>query len=96
MKKIILISLLTIVMALAYFTKPDDKTCKELAVKGVWGNVMPDKYRSPRFYSQFMNLYAGDITVDDWVLFKVIKYKLALDKRLVIVGVFKGILFLNH
>jgi len=96
MKKIIIITLLALVLAIAYFTKPDDKTCKELAVKAVWGNIMPDKYGSPRFYSQFMNLYANNITIDDWLFFKIINYKLGPKKNVVSIGAFKNIFFIKN
>ena len=94
MKKIIIITLLVAVLAIAYFTKPDDKTCKELAVQAVWGNVMPDKYRSPRFYGQFMDLYSNDITIDDWIFFKIIKYKMG-DKTSTSIGAFKKVFFIS-
>lgn len=92
MKKIIVAVLLVAVLATAYFTKPDNKTCKILVVKAVWGNIMPNEYQSPRFYNQFMDLYAKDITIDDWGVFKIIKYKLA-DKEIKSIGVFKKVYF---
>jgi len=95
MKKIIILLILAALMATAYFTKPADKTCKQLVVKAVWGNIMPDKERSPRFYSEFMDLYAGDITIDDLVFFKIIKYKLGKEKKYVSIGAFNKVFFIK-
>ena len=94
MKKMIVIVLLVAIFAAAYFTKPDNKTCKILVVKAVWGNVMPNEYQSPRFFSEFMDLYAKDITINDWGLFKIIKYKLA-GKEVTSIGAFKKVYFIR-
>ena len=94
MKKMIVIVLLLAIFAAAYFTKPDNKTCKILVVKAVWGNVMPNEYKSPRFFSEFMDLYAKDITINDWVFFKIIKYKLA-GKEITSIGAFEKVYFIR-
>jgi hypothetical protein len=94
MKKIIVIVLLAAVLLFAYFTKPTDKNCKIMVVKAVWGNVMPNEYQSPRFFAEFMDLYAKDITIDDWGVFKIIKYQMP-NKKLVSIGAFKKIFFIK-
>ncbi|MEO8720236.1 MAG: hypothetical protein ABI297_08115 [Ginsengibacter sp.] len=96
MKKIIGLAILVAFFAFAYFTKPDDRSCKIMVVKAVWGNLMPNEHQSPRFFSQFMDLYNKDITIDDWVLFKIIKYKLPDRKQLTSIGVFKRIYFVRQ
>ncbi|MEO6905145.1 MAG: hypothetical protein ABI148_02190 [Ginsengibacter sp.] len=94
MKKIIVITILAAVLVFAYFTKPDDRNCKIMVVKAVWGKIMPNENQSPRFFSQFMDLYAKDITIDDWGVFKIIKYQMP-NKKLVSIGAFKRIFFIK-
>jgi len=94
MKKIILIIILVAICTTAYFTKPDNKNCKIMMVKAVWGNIMPNEYQSPRFFGEFMDLYAKDITIDDWGLFKIIRYQL-VNKKIVAIGAFKKIFFIK-
>jgi hypothetical protein len=70
----IIILLLIAFLGVAYFTKPSDKTCKEEAVKAVWGSLTPGKYNFPEYYEQFMNLNAPNVHIDDWLILKRIKY----------------------
>ena len=94
MKKIIIILILATVLGIAYFTKPTDKNCKIMVVKAVWADVIPNEHQSPRFFGQFMDLYAKDITIDDWGFFKVIKFQLP-HQKVTSIGAFKKVYFLK-
>lgn len=65
-----------------------------MVVTAVWGNYMPNQYQSPRFYDQFMDRYAKDISIEDWGLFKIIKFQLA-DKKYTSIGAFKNVYFIK-
>lgn len=91
MKRILIILFIVTILAIAYYTKPDDKTIKEVAVKAVWGNLMPDKYKSPEYYEQFMDLNSDDVKIDDWIFFKHIKYKLGKKQLNIGIGAFKRV-----
>lgn len=58
----------------AYFTKPDDKACIIVVVKAVWGNLVPDMNSRAVYYEQFMDITSKNVTIRDWVFFKIIKY----------------------
>lgn len=75
MKKTLLLLSITTILAIAYFTKPDDKTCIEAAVQAVWGKRTPDKNDKPIYYEQFMNLNSKQVVVDDWIFLKHIRYR---------------------
>lgn len=85
MKRILLLLLLVTVLTIAYFTKPDNKTCIEAAVKAVWGDKMPVKTKTPEYYEQFMDIMSENVTVNDWVFLKRIHYRID-DKRQGTVG----------
>jgi hypothetical protein len=75
MKKALLLLGIATMLMIAYFTKPDDKTCIEAAVKAVWGKRTPDKNDKPAYYEQFMNLNSKQVIVDDWIFLKPIRYR---------------------
>ncbi len=58
MKKILIIILVVFMLFVSYVSKPDDKTCMEIAVKSVWGKLTPEKFKFPEYYEQFMDLNA--------------------------------------
>ena len=82
-RRVIMISILSIIIIaiIAAYTKPDDKTIMEQAVKAVWGNLTPRKYSFPEYYEQFMNLNSPDVDIDDWVVVKRIRYNIGNNKR---------------
>lgn len=92
MRKIVLLAGIAILLTVAYFTKPDDKTCIEVAVKAVWGNRMPDKYDKPMFYEEFMNLTSKQVIIDDWIFLKRIRYRFPKKEYKIGFGVFNRII----
>lgn len=91
MKKWILV-LFLLVLAAAYFTKPDDKTCIIGGVKAVWGSIVPDPYDKPAMFENFMNINSVNVQVKDWVFFKQVKYKVDKNEQTVAYGVFKKVI----
>lgn len=75
-KKIFLLSILFFVtiLIIAAFTKPTDKKIMIETIDIVWGDRVPDKNVSPRFYEQFMNATTPEIIIDDWLFLKRIRY----------------------
>lgn len=94
MKKTLWIIGLLFIFFLAYVSKPDDKTCIERAVAAVWKDRTPNKYTHPEYYEQFMDLTSQSVDIDDWVLFKVIKYEIKKEKTTVAVGALKRVFIL--
>lgn len=82
-RRVIMISILSIIIIaiIAAYTKPDDKTIMEKAVKAVWGNLTPGKYSFPEYYEQFMNLNSPDVDIDDWLVVKRIQYTFGNNKK---------------
>lgn len=76
MKKWIAVTVL-LALVVAYFTKPDDKTCIIEGVKAVWGNMTPDPDSSPLMFEQFMDVNSKSVEVKDWLFLKQVKYKVA-------------------
>lgn len=89
MRKLILL-FLVVVLAVAYFTKPDNKTCIIQGVQAVWGDAMPDVEKYPVYFEQFMNLNSPNITVKDWVFVKRVQYKLQSKPMTVGYGAFQN------
>ena len=87
-----LILLPRLVLSIAYFTKPDDKTCIIGGVKAVWGNMVPDPYAEPGMFENFMNITSVNVRVRDWIFFKQVKYRVTTDEKTVAFGVFKNVL----
>ncbi len=74
-RKAFLISvLLVLILLIAVFTKPNDKEIKIRVIEVIWGKLVPDKYKVPGYYEQFMNLTTKDIDIDNWLFVKRIKY----------------------
>ena len=70
---IIILSLIFILLLVAYFTKPDDKSIIIASVTRVWGNLTPTD-KKPMYYNQFMDLNSKSVHIDDWIFLKRIKY----------------------
>ncbi len=82
-KKIIIAAALLIVVITAVITKPDDKTIKIKTINALWGDVVPVPERAPQFYEDFMNTTTTNISIDDWVLLKRIRYQMTHDVQTV-------------
>ncbi len=90
MKKVLLL-LLILLLGAAALTKPDDKTCIIEGVRAVWGNIMPDVYKAPVQFENFMNLHSPSVKVKDWVFFKQVKYTIQNDQKTVAFGAFRNV-----
>ncbi|MEP7251495.1 MAG: hypothetical protein ABI683_03920 [Ginsengibacter sp.] len=71
----IIVGVIVLILVIAFFTKPDDKTIKIKTINALWGDMVPDVNDKPDFYESFMNTTTVAITIDDWLLLKRIKYK---------------------
>jgi hypothetical protein len=80
-----------LLLGVAFFTKPSDKTCIIEGVKAVWGKVMPDPETSPEFFEQFMDLNSQNVEVKDWVFFKLVKYQSHIESKTVALGAFSTV-----
>ncbi len=94
MKRILIILLVVFVLIISFASKPDDKTCMEVAVKAVWGKLTPDKYKTPEYYEQFMDLNYTNVVINDYLFFKHIKYKSNKQKKSIAIGAFKRFFFI--
>ncbi|MBD0288671.1 MAG: hypothetical protein ICV79_25100 [Flavisolibacter sp.] len=74
MKRILISLFVIMVLAIAYFTKPDNKTCIIEAVKAVWGEDVPP-VTVPEYYEQFMDEMSQSVEIDDWWVLKRIRYR---------------------
>jgi hypothetical protein len=81
--------LVVFVLIISYASKPDNKTCMEVAVKAVWGNLAPDKYKSPEYYEQFMDLNSPNVVINDYLFFKHVKYKTSNEEKSIAIAAFK-------
>jgi hypothetical protein len=90
MKKVFLV-LLVLLLAVAYFTKPDDKTCIIEGVKAVWGKMVPDVYKRPDLFGYFMDNSSKSVVVKDWLFWKVVNYKVDKEQKLVAIGAFRNV-----
>jgi hypothetical protein len=90
MGKIILI-LVLLFLGVAFFTKPDDKTCIIEGTRAVWGDLMPDVNDKPAMFEQFMNLNSPNVQVKDWVFFKQVKYTVSAKQQTVAYGAFRNV-----
>ncbi len=90
MKKLFLF-LFILLLGVAYFTKPDDKTCIIEGVRAVWGNITPNPYHRPDLFEHFMDLNSKSVQVKDWIFFKQVKYKIGQDQKVVAYGAFKNV-----
>ncbi len=79
MKRILISLFVIMVLTIAYFTKPDNKTCIIEAVKAVWGDRVPD-LSTPQYYEQFMNVTSKAVEIDDWWFLKRIRYRVDKEK----------------
>jgi hypothetical protein len=94
MKKVLIALAIIALLALAYATKPDNKTCQIAAVKAVWGSVTPDANQLPIYFEQFMNTTSKAVEIDDWVFVKRIKYRTNKKAETVGFGLFRNVLIL--
>lgn len=92
MKRILLLLSFAVILTIAYFTKPDDKTCIIAAVKAVWGSRTPDVKVKPAFFEQFMNLNSKQVVIDDWIFFKRIRYRFPKKEYNIGIGAFNRII----
>jgi hypothetical protein len=88
MKRILLLILLVFILTMAYFTRPDDKTCIIKAVQTVWGNRTPDIKKTPGYFEQFMDVTSPSVEVNDWIFLKRIRYQFGQEKKTVGFGLF--------
>lgn len=91
MKKIIISGLIVLILAIAYATKPDDKTCILETVKIVWGKSMANPNR-PEYFEEFMNLTSKSVIIDDFIFLKRMKYVFATDTKTVTYGAFNKVM----
>lgn len=89
MKKVLF--LLLLILAIAYFTKPDDKTCIMEGVKAVWGDRVPDMETRATHFDAFINVNLQNVAIQDRVFFKQIQYKVKDDHKTVAIGAFKNV-----
>ncbi len=89
LKKILISLVVVFVLFMAYVSKPDDKTCMEVAVKAAWGNLTPEKHKFPEYYEQFMDLNYTNVVINDYLFFKHVKYKVANDEKSIAIAAFK-------
>lgn len=87
----IILTLIILFLGVAYFTKPDDKTCIIEGTRAVWGDLMPDVYKRPDMFESFMNLNSPSVQVKDWIFFKQVKYKVPQGQQTVAYGAFKKV-----
>lgn len=88
MKKLLLL-LLLLFFVVAIVTKPDDKTCIIGGVRAVWGNLTPNPNDKPDMFEIFMNLHSSEVKVQDWLIFKQVKYTVQGGQKTVALGAFK-------
>lgn len=93
MKRILILLLLVFVLIIAYASKPDDKTCMEVAVKATWGKLTPEKNKFPEYYEQFMDLHYTDVIIHDYMFFKHVKYKMPNGEKSIAFAAFKRFFF---
>ena len=91
MRKYLLVISLIGILTVAYFTKPDDKTCIIAAVKAVWGDRTPDEKKSI-MYNKFMDLTSKQVIIDDWIFVKRIRYRFPKKEYNIGIGVFNQII----
>jgi hypothetical protein len=90
MKKVILV-LVLLFLAVAYVTKPDDKTCIIEGTRAVWGDLVPDVNDKPAMFESFMNINSPNVQVKDWVFFKQVRYKVPEGHQTVAYGAFRKV-----
>ena len=90
MKKMF-VFLFLLVLAVAFFTRPDDKTCIIEGVKAVWGNATPDPAKAPALFEQFMDVNSQNVQVKDFYLVKQVRYGTPGEMKTVAYGAFKNV-----
>lgn len=90
MKKLI-VALLLLVSAVAFVSRPDDKTCIIEGVKAVWGDATPDPNKAPALFEQFMDVNSQNVQVKDLFLVKQVKYGTPGEMKTVAYGAFKKV-----
>ena len=90
MKKIIVAVIIAAFLFIAFRTKPDDKTCILKGVKAVWGTHVPPE-DTPMYFEPFMNLTSKSVKINDWLLFKQIKYKFTTGYKTIGFGAFNKV-----
>jgi len=85
---IIIISAICIILVIAYFTKPDNKSIIIASVTRVWGDITPS-VNKPMYYEQFMDLNSKSVHIDDWIFLKRIKYQMGDFNKTIGIAAFK-------
>jgi len=92
MRKIVIFSVfIAALLAIAYASKPTNKTCIIEGVKAVWGNITPNPYETPAFFEEFMDLNSRSVRVKDWIFFKQVVYTMGKEKKTVGIGAFRKV-----
>lgn len=92
MRRIIIIALCILVLGVAYFTKPDDKTIIIQSVTRFWGDRSPT-VQMPVYYNQFMDLNSKSVEINDWIFIKRVRYHLGSFNRTIGIAAFSHIFF---
>src|SRR2546421_2496181 len=82
-----------IILAIAGFTKPDNKTIIIASVTRMWGDLTPTVH-TPVYYEQFMDINSKSVQIDDWIFFKCIKYHVGDFNKTIGFAAFKHVFFL--
>src|SRR5437868_5588117 len=93
-KRALIIIPILIILIVAYYTKPDNKTIIIQSVTKVWGNLTPS-VRMPDYYNQFMDLNYKSVHIDDWIFLKRIRYDFGKDNRTIGFAAFSHVFFLG-
>ena len=88
---LILIIFLAVVCCIAALTKPTDRDIKLQTIKAVWGDRVPDVYKAPGYFEEFMNLTAPNVLVNDYGVLKWIRFNTGKDTTFAGVGAFKKV-----
>lgn len=88
----IVIAVIVIIVAVAVYTKPDDKTIKIKTINAIWGDVVPKPEKTPQFYELFMNTTTVNIYIDDWWVLKRIRYKFGKEKKTIGFAAFANVI----
>jgi hypothetical protein len=87
-RMLIVMIVLAVILVIAAFTKPTDRNIKLQTVKAVWGDRVPDVYKAPGYFEQFMNLTAPGVLVDDYGVLKWVRFDTGKDTTFAGIGAF--------
>lgn len=92
----IVIIIVILILGIAYFTKPDNKTIIIKSVARMWGKKAPTPQQSLRFYEEFMNLNSKSVHITDWLFFKTINYTIGTYNKTIGFAAFSHVYFTNR